>query len=121
MQGDLKRGNAAFRMRGIGLSVAVLASATLSLSAPDRALATGVHAATTTVTTSGGAGGGGGTLGCAGGSSASTLHGLPVASSGRVVQTGAHAARTEAHARTAATRTASAGVHLHAFGHGHRA
>jgi hypothetical protein len=39
MQTNLKRGNAAFRIRGIGLSVAILASTTLSLSAPDRALA----------------------------------------------------------------------------------
>ena len=52
MQADLKRGNAAFRIRGIGLSVAILASATLSLYASDRALAAcgassrpaGVHA-----------------------------------------------------------------------------
>jgi hypothetical protein len=138
MQTNLKRGNAAFRMRGVGLSVAILASATLSLSAPDRALAAcggssrpagvhaagggggGVHVATGIAAPSGGGGGGGGSLGCAGGSSASALHGLPVASSGRVVETGAHAARTESHARTATTRTANAGVHMHAFGHAHR-
>jgi hypothetical protein len=139
MQADFKRGKAAFRIRGIGLSVAVLASATLSLSAPERALAagacgasshpagvhtgaaTGVHAATTTVATAGGTGGGVGSLGCAGGSSASALRGLPTATSGRVMETGVHAARNETHARTATTRTANAGVHTHAFVHGHHA
>jgi hypothetical protein len=137
MQADLKRGKAAFRIRNIGLSVAILASATLSLSAPDRALAAcggsshpaGVHAATaggggvhaaTGIAAPSGSGGGSGTLGCAGGSSASALRGLPVASSGRVVETGAHASRTENHARTATTRTANAGVHVHAFGHAPR-
>jgi hypothetical protein len=137
MQTNLKRGNAAFRIRGVGLSVAILASATLSLSAPERALAAcggsshpaGVHAATagsggvhvaTGIAASSGSGGGGGSLGCAGGSSASALRGLPVASSGRVVETGAHASRSETHARTATTRTANAGVHMHAFGHAHR-
>jgi hypothetical protein len=136
MQTNLRRGNAAFRTRNIGLSVAILASATLSLSAPDRALAacggsshpagvhtgvaSGVHVATSTTATAGGTGGGGGSLGCAGGSSASALHGLPVASSGRVVETGAHASRSETHARTATTRTANAGVHMHALGHAHR-
>jgi hypothetical protein len=138
MQADLKRGKAALRMRAVGLSVAILASAMLSLSAPDRALAAcggsshpagvhaagggggGVHVATGIAAPSGGGGGGGGSLGCSGGSSAPALHGLPVASSGRVVETGAHAARTESHARTATTRTANAGVHMHAFGHGHR-
>jgi hypothetical protein len=138
MQADLKRGKAAFRMRAIGLSVAILASATLSLAAPDRALAAcgassgpagvhaatagggGVHAATGIAAPSGSGGGGSGTLGCAGGSSASALHGLPTATSGRVVETGTHASRTESHARTATTRTANAGVHMHAFGHVHR-
>jgi hypothetical protein len=138
MQADLKRGKAAFRMRGVGLSVAILASATLSLSASDRALAAcgasshpagvhaaaggtgGVHVATTTAATSSGGSGGSGTLGCAGGSSASALHGLPTTSSGRVVETGAHATRTESHARTATTRTANAAVHTHAVGHTHR-
>jgi hypothetical protein len=138
MQADLKRGKAAFRTRNIGLSVAILASATLLLSAPDRALAAcggsshpaGVHAAAagsggvhvaTGIAAPSGSGGGGGTLGCAGGSSASALRGLPTATSGRVMETGAHAARNETHARTATTRTANAGVHMHAFGHGHRA
>jgi hypothetical protein len=137
MQADIKRGKAAFRIRGVGLSVAILASATLSLSAPERALAAcggsshpagvhaaaagsgGVHAATGIAAPSGG-GGGSGSLGCAGGSSASALRGLPVASSGRVVETGAHASRTENHTRTATTRTANAGAHMHALGHGHR-
>jgi hypothetical protein len=138
MQADLS-GKAAFRMRGIGLSIAVLAGATLLLFAPDKALATcggssrpagvhaagggsgGVHVASTTVARSSGGSAGGGNLGCAGGSSASAMHGLPVASSGRVVETGAHSARTESHTRTATTRTANAGVHMHAIGHGHRA
>jgi hypothetical protein len=139
MQTKLERGKAALRARGLGLSVAVLASVTLSLSFPHRALAAcggssrpasvhaagsgaaGVHVASTTVARSSGGSGGGGTLGCAGGSVASALHGLPVASSGRVVETGAHAARAESHARAGAARTANAGVHMHAFGHGHRA
>jgi hypothetical protein len=138
MQTNLKCGNAAFRTRTIGLSVAILAGATLSLAAPERALAAcggsshpagihaaaagsgGVHAATGIAAPSGG-GGGSGTLGCAGGSSASALRGLPTATSGRVMETGAHAARNETHARTATTRTANAGVHMHAFGHGHHA
>jgi hypothetical protein len=137
MQANLKRGKVAFRMRGVGLSAAILASATLSLSAPDRALAacgtsshpagvhtgvgSGVHVATSTVATSGGSGGGGGSLGCANGSSASGLRGLPTAASGRVVQPGAHAARTETHARTATTRTTNVSAHLRAIGPGHRA
>ena len=138
MQADLKHGKAAFRMRSVGLSVALFASATFSLSAPDRALAAcggssrpagihaagsgaaGVHVASSTTATSRAGSGGGGSLGCAGGSSASALHGLPVGSSGRVLETGAHAARAGNHARTAATRTANAGVHTHTFGHAHR-
>ena len=136
MQAKLERGKAAFRMHGVGLSVAILASATLSLSAPERALAAacgtashiagvhaagsgagGAHAATSTVATSGGSGGGSGTLGCAGGSSGSAMRGLPVASSGRVLEPGAHAARTETHARNAATRTPGATAHLRSVGH----
>jgi hypothetical protein len=136
MHADLKRGKAAFRTRNIGLSVAILASATLSLSAPDRALAacggsshpagihtgvaSGVHVATSATATAGGTGGGVGSLGCAGGSSATALRGLPTAASGRVMQTGAHAARTERRPRTATTRTANAAVHAHALGHGRR-
>jgi hypothetical protein len=137
MQAKLERGKAAFRMHGVGLSVAILASATLSLSAPDRALAgcgasshsagvhTGVgggaHVATSTVATSGGSGGGSGTLGCAGGSSASALRGLPTTSSGRVVETGAHASRTAHSARTATTRTTNASAHLHTVRSPHHA
>ena len=136
MQTNLKRGNAVFRMRGVGLSLAILASATLSLSASDRALAAacggasrpagvrpavsgnaGVHASTGIAAPSGG---GGGSLGCGGGSSVSALRGLPVASSGRVVERGAHAARTVTRTGNAATRTANAGLNVHAFGHGHR-
>ena len=133
MQAKLERGKAAFHMKGVGLSVAILASATLSLAAPDRALAAcgaashpahaaatgagGTHAATSTVATSGGSGGGSGTLGCAGGSSGSAMRGLPVASSGRVLEPGAHAARTETHARNAATRTPGATAHLRSVGH----
>jgi len=133
MQAKLERGKAAFRMHGVGLSVAILASAMLSFSVPDRALAAcggashpahaaaagngGTHAATSTVATSGGSGGGGGSLGCAGGSSGSAMRGLPLASSGRVLEPGAHAARTETHARNATTRTPGATAHLHAVGH----
>jgi hypothetical protein len=138
MQADLKRGKVAFRMRGVGLSVAILASATLSLSAPDRALAScgtsshpahsaasgngGNHAVTSTVARSGGSGGGGGTLGCAGGSSTSSLRGLPTTSSGRVVEMGAsaHAARPESHVRNAPTRTTGATAHLHTVKAAHR-
>ena len=136
MQADLKRGNAAFRMHGVGLSVAILASATLSLSAPDRALAScgtashpahaattsggSVHTATSIAAPSGGSGGGGGSLGCAGGSSASVPHGLQTAASGRVLEPGVRAARTEPHARTATTRTANAAMHMHGVGHAHR-
>jgi hypothetical protein len=133
MQADLTGGKAAFRIRSVGFSVAILAGATLSLSAPERALAAcgtsrpagvhaagsgtaGIHVATSTAATSSG-GGGSGSLGCAGGSSASALHGLPTTSSGRVVETGAHAGRTETHVRTAATKTTNASVHLHAVGH----
>jgi hypothetical protein len=134
MQAKLERGKAAFRMHGVGLSVAILASATLSLSAPDRALAScgtashpahaaatgnaGTHVATSTVATSGGSGGGSGTLGCAGGFSAAPLRGLQSAASGRVVEPGVRAAaRIETHARTAATRTTSATAHLRTVGH----
>ena len=136
MQGKLERGKAAFHTRSIG-SLAILASASLiaalTLGAPDRALAAcvasshpsgvhtgvggGVHAATSTVATSGGSGGGG-SLGCPGGSSASPLRGLQTAASGRVVEPGVRAARTETHARTATTtRTTNASAHLRTVGH----
>ena len=142
MQAKLKRGAAASHSRSVGLSIAIFAGvpliAALTLGAPDRALAAcgasshpagihaagggggGVHVATGIAAPSGGGGGGGGSLGCAGGSSASALRGLPTASSGRVVETGAHAARTESHARTATTRTANAAAHMHGVGHAHR-
>ena len=139
MQAKLKRGEAAFHSRSVGLSIAIFAGvpliAALTLGAPERALAAcggsshpagvhaagggtaGVHAATSTVATSGGSGGGSGTLGCAGGSSGSAMRGLPVASSGRVLEPGAHAARSETHARSAATRTPGATAHLRSVGH----
>jgi hypothetical protein len=128
MQANLERGKAAFRTRSVGLSVAILAGApliaALALFAPDRALAAcggashpaGVHAAgsgggsvhaATGIAAPSGGGGGGGSLGCANGSSASALHGLPVAASGRVVEPGVHAAHGTTHERTAATRTAA--------------
>ena len=137
MQGKLERGKAAFHTRSIG-SLAILAGASLiaalTLGAPDRALAAcgasshpsgvhtgvggGVHAATSTAATSSGSG----TLGCAGGSSASALRGLPTTSSGRVVETGAHAAsRTASSARTATTRTTNASAHLHTVRSQHHA
>ena len=141
MQAKLERGKAAFRRRSVGLSVAILAGAPLiaglALFTPDRALAAcgasrpagvhasgggggGIHVATGIAAPSGGGGGGGGSLGCANGSSASALRGLPTAASGRVVEGGAHAARTESHARTATTRTTNASAHLHAFRPAHR-
>src|ERR1700683_915548 len=136
MPAQLERGKAAFRMHGVGLSVAILASATLSLSAPDRALAAcgagshpahapsisggSVHPAPSIAAPSGGSGGGGGSLGCAGGSSASAPHGLQTAASGRVLEPGVRAARTETHARTATTRTANAATQMRGVGHAHR-
>ena len=125
MQAKLERGKAAFRMHGVGLSVVILAGATLSLSAPDRAQAAcgasshpahaaatgggGVHVATSTVAASGGSGGGA-SSGCPTGGNTSAVHGLATAASGRVVETGAvHAARPESHMmRTATTRTMNA-------------
>lgn len=133
MQAKLERGKAAFRMHGVGLSVAILASATLSLSATDRALAAcggsshparaassgagGTHVATSTVATSGGSGGGA-SSGCPTGGNTSAVHGLAATASGRVVETGAHAARPEHHAaRTATTRTTGTTAHLRSVGH----
>ena len=135
MQAKLDRGKAAFSMRHVGLSVAILAGATLSICVSSPALAacgishpSGVHA-------SGGAGGvhvatsatavphGGGATasGCSPGASAPALRGLTTAASGRVVETGAHASHPMTHARTAATRTTNAGAHLHAVRPAHRA
>jgi hypothetical protein len=137
MQADLKRGKAAFRMRNIGLSVAILASTTLSLSAPDRALAmacggssrpagvhpagggaAGVHAPTGIAAPSGGGGGGVGSLGCAGGSSVSAPRGLSTTGSGRVVEAGA---RAMGHPTTRARTASNAGAHVHAVGAPHHA
>jgi hypothetical protein len=139
MQANLDRGKAALDLRSAGRFVAILAGvpllATLALSAPDRALAAcgasrpagthasassggSVHTATSRPPTSGGGGGGGGSLGCANGSSAAAMRGLPVASSGRVVEGGARPARTATHARTAATRTANTSAHPHPRGVG---
>ena len=141
MQAKLKRGEAAFPTRRVGLSIAIFAGvpliAALTLGAPERALAAcggsshpaGVHAAgggtagvhtATGIAAASGSGSGGGSLGCPGGSSASALRGLPTASSGRVVEMGAHAARTEGHARTATTRTANAAAQMRGVGHPHR-
>jgi hypothetical protein len=128
MQADLKRGNAAFRTHGVGLSVAILAIATLSLSAPDQAFAAcgtvshaaGIHAAAggggvhvaTSRTATASAAGGGASSGCATGASAPAIHGLTTSASGRVVETGAHASRTASSVRTATTKTANAGAHM---------
>jgi hypothetical protein len=133
MQANLERGKAASGARSARRFVAILAGvplvAILALSAPDRALAAcgasrpagthaaassggSVHTATSTAPSGGGSGGGGGSLGCANGSSASAPHGLRIATSGRVIEGGVHAARTATHSRTATTRTANTGAHL---------
>jgi hypothetical protein len=131
MQANLER-RPTVGTRGLGRSVAIFASvpliATLALWAPGEALAAcgatqstgahattgggGEHAATSRPASSGGSGGGG-TLGCPGGASVAALRGLPMAASGRVVETGARrAAHTATHARTAATKTANTSAHL---------
>ena len=141
MQAKPKRGEAAFPTRSVGLSIAIFAGlplvAALTLGAPDQAQAAcggsshpaGVHAAgggtagvhtATGIAAPSGSGSGGGSLGCPGGSSASALRGLPTASSGRVVEKGAHAARNESHPRTATTRTANAAAQMRGVGHPHR-
>lgn len=137
MQAKLVRGKAAFHIRTIGLSVSiVVGAAAFCFLAPNPALAScggthisGAHAAsagnggihtTTSIGAPTGVGGGGGTLGCANGSSAAAFHGLPVASSGRVVEATAHAARPAMHAR-AATTTTNVSAHLHAVRPAHRA
>jgi hypothetical protein len=140
MQVNLERGRPASGGRSGGY-FAILAGApliaALALSAPDPALAacgashpagvhtatgTGVHTATSRPPTSGAGGGGGGagSLGCPNGSSApalhgggGALHGLPVATSGRVVEGGARsAAHTATHARPAPTKATNASAHL---------
>ena len=138
MQTKLKRGKAAFHIRGVGLSVAILAGAPLAaavaLFAPEQALAacgassggshpasahTGSHTATSIAPSSGaGSGGGGGSLGCANGSSATGLKGLATATSGRVTE-GGTVGRRETRA-TAPTRT-NATAHLHTVRPAHRA
>ena len=129
MQANLESGKAASGARSVS-RLAILAGvpliATLALCAPDRALAAcgathlgGIHTgvggaahAATARPPSGGGGGGGGSLGCPSGSSASALHGLPMAASGRVVEPGMHSAvHTATHTRTATTRTANTGAH----------
>ena len=129
MQANLERDKGAWGPRGAGRLVVPLLAA-LALSAPGAALAAcgashpagvhggagggGVHVATSR--TSSGGGGGGGTLGCANGSSASAPRGLATATSGRVVEGGAHrAARTAIHPRTAATKTANTSAHTRGF------
>jgi hypothetical protein len=136
MQANLESGKAASGALSVGRFVGILAGvplvAILALCSPDRAIAAacggashpahsastgggGVVAATARPPTSGGGGGGGGggSLGCANGSSAAAPHGLPVASSGRVLDGGSvHAAHTATHARTAATSAAHTGAHL---------
>lgn len=137
MQTKLERGKAAFPIRTVVLAGAPLIAA-LALCVPDQALAAcgasispggihaagggggGVHAAASGPATSDG-GGGGGSLGCANGSSASGLRGLPVAASGRVVEGGAHRAHNASRVRTAPTRTGNASAHLHGVRPGHRA
>jgi hypothetical protein len=142
MQADLRRGEGASGLRGAGRLVAILAGAPLiamlTLCAPDQTLAAcggagrpaGVHAAAsgggsvhaaTGIAAPSGGGSGGGSLGCANGSSASGLRGLPVAASGRVVEGGAHRAHTASRVRTAPTRTGNASAHLHGVRPGHRA
>jgi hypothetical protein len=139
MQTNLKRGKAASRARSAGLSVAIVASASIvaafSFFVPNPALAAcgpshtqgvhgasasggSVHAATGIAAPSGVGGGGGGSLGCANGSSASGSRGLPTSASGRVVEAGAHAGRRETHARPAPTRT---NVTAHTIRPAHRA
>ncbi len=141
MQADLKRGEGASGPRPVGRLAAILAGAPLiamlTLCAPDQTLAAcgashpaGVHAAgsgggsvhaATGIAAPSGGGGGGGSLGCANGSSASGLRGLPVAGSGRVVEGGAHRAHTASRVRTAPTRTGNASAHLRGVRPGHRA
>jgi hypothetical protein len=139
MQTKLKRWEAAFRMRRAGLSVAVLTAApilaaALVTCAPNQAYAGcgvshpsgvhanrgggGVHVATSTAAASGG---GGTASGCSTGASVTAAQGLATAASGRVVETGAHAARTANHVRTAPTRTTNATAHLRAVRPAHHA
>jgi hypothetical protein len=132
MQTNLKRGKAASRVRSLGLSVAILASASIiaafSFFDPNPAQAAcgaphiagahaasagnaGTHTATGIAPPSRTGGGGGGSSGCATGGSATPLRGLPMAASGRVVEGGVRAVRPETHARTAPARTNNAIAH----------
>ena len=142
MQANLRLNKIAPSTRGVGRLIGTLAGlpllATLAFCAPDRALAAcgashpaGVHAAATgasgvhvatsrTATTSVGSVGGG-TLGCPSGSSAAALRGLPAATSGRVIESGAHTAHAATTARHAATKTTNASAHLRAVKSPHHA
>ena len=135
MQTKLRRGEAAFCMRRVGMSLAILTAVPLifALTTPNQAFAgcgvshpSGAHAASVATgahspTGISAASGGGGTVsGCSTGASTSAVSGLTTATSGRVMQSGAHAARTESRPRTATTRTANTATHFHAAGAGHR-
>jgi hypothetical protein len=140
MQTNLKRGEAALPVRSVGLCVAIAASAsivaTFSFFVSSPALAacgashpagvhmasanTGAHTATSIAVPSGVGGGGVGSLGCANGSSATALRGLPMVASGRVVEASGHAAHPVTHAKTAPTRTTNATAHLHTVKPAHR-
>ena len=138
MQTKLKRGEAASRISRARLTVATLASVPLILAlatcVPSSAFAgcgvsssTGTHAASSSASTgvhvstgiATASGGGGTSSGCPTASSTSAVHALATAPSGRVVEGGAHAPRSENRVRTATTRTANT-AHFHAFGAGHR-
>jgi len=125
MQTVLMRGKAAFHMRRVGLSAAILTAVPLivSLATPNQAYAgcgvshpSGVHAASTSTaahSASGISAASGGGSGCSAGVSTSPLKGLPTTSSGKVVETGgSHATREAKHERTAATKMTNASAHL---------
>jgi hypothetical protein len=132
MQANLDRGRAASGARSVS-RLAILAGApliaALALSLPSPALATecgashpagvhtgtatGAHTATSKPPTTSAGGGGTGSLGCANGSSASggaaAPHGLPVATSGKVIEGGSHPlAHASNHTRTAPTTNTTA-------------
>ena len=131
MQANLECGKAVSGARIVGPTVAIWAGAslitTLTLCAPDRALAAcsapthpggggGVHSGVGGGVHSGGggggvfhSGGGGGGSACSNGSSAVALHGLPMAASGRLIEPGVRSAvHTATYTRTATTKTATA-------------
>jgi hypothetical protein len=127
MQARIERGKAASGVRSVGrlailAGVPLIATLALSVTEPAFAAACGgashpagvhtgaggsAHAATAHPASGGGGGGGGGSLGCAGGSSAPALRGLPTAASGRVIETVPHGAHTTTLTRTATTKTAT--------------